>query len=57
MWKDPIVEELRKQRLKIEADCGNDFHKIFEQAMKTQQKFATRLISKPALQKESIGKT
>lgn len=53
MWKDPVVEELRKQRLKIETDCENDFHKIFEQAMKTQQKFATRLISKPALQKES----
>jgi hypothetical protein len=57
MWKDPIVEELRKQRLKIEADCENDFQKIFEQAMKTQQKFVTRLISKPALQKESTEMT
>lgn len=38
MWKDPIVEEVRKQRLKIEGDCGNDFNKIFEMAMKTQEK-------------------
>jgi hypothetical protein len=53
MWKDPIVEEVRKQRLRIEADCGNDFDKIFEQAMKTQKKFKSRLISKPALHKES----
>lgn len=21
MWKDPIVEEVRKQRLQIETDC------------------------------------
>lgn len=57
MWKDPIVEEVRKQRLRIEADCGNDFDKIFEQAMKTQEKLTTRLISKPALQKESTETT
>lgn len=52
MWKDPIVEEVRKHRLKIESDCGNDFDKIFEQAMRIQEKFATRLISKP-VSKES----
>ena len=53
MWKDPIVEEVRKQRLKIEADCGNDFDKIFEQAMKIQEKIATKLISKPAHQESA----
>jgi len=57
MWKDPIVEEVRKERLRIEADCGNDFDKIFEQAMKLQKQFAARLISKPALQTESIETT
>ena len=50
MWNDPIVEEVRKQRFKIEADCENDFEKIFEQALKLQQKFAARLILKPARQ-------
>jgi len=56
MWKDPIVEEVRKQRFKIETDCGNDFDKIFEQAMKIQKKITTVLISKPALQ-QSTGTT
>ncbi len=40
MWKDPIVEEVRKQRLKIESDSGNDFDKIFKKAMKIQEKIA-----------------
>lgn len=53
MWTDPIVEEVRKQRLEIEADCGNDFDEIFKQAMKMQDKIATELISKPTHQKSS----
>ena len=53
MWKDPIVEEIRKQRLKIEAECGKDFDKIFEQAMKIQEKISTRVISKPAHQQST----
>jgi len=48
MWKDPIVEEVRKQRLKIEADCKNDFDKIFEQAIEIQKKFSDKLVSKPS---------
>lgn len=48
MWQDPIVEEIRKQRLKLEADCENDFDKIFEQAIETQRKFEHRLVSKPS---------
>ncbi len=48
MWQDPIIEEIRKIRLKIEADCGNDFNQIFVQAMKLQEKMANRLIVKPS---------
>jgi len=47
MWKDPIVEEVRKQRLAIEAECGNDFEQIFEQAIEIQKKIPARLVSKP----------
>jgi hypothetical protein len=54
MWEDPIVAEVRKQRIKIEADCENDFIKIFLQAMKVQEKLTGRLISKPTLRKKSI---
>ena len=53
MWKDPIVEEVLKQRVKIEADCGNDFDKIFEQAIKIQEKMAARVVSKPAHQQST----
>ena len=48
MWKDPIVEEVRKQRQKIETDCKNDFDKIFEQAIETQKKFSDKLVSRPS---------
>ena len=48
MWKDPVVEEIRKIRLKIEAECDNDFDKIFAQAIKAQGKLSKRLVRKPA---------
>jgi len=48
MWKDPIVEEIRKIRLKIEAECDNDFNKIFAQAIKVQEKLSNRIVRKPA---------
>ena len=47
MWKDPIVEEIRSIRLNIEAECDNDFNKIFAQAIEAQEKLANRLASKP----------
>ncbi len=55
MWQDPIVEEIRKQRFKIEADCGNDFNKIFEKALEVQNKFAKRLVSKPAEKNKTVS--
>ncbi|NIU28932.1 hypothetical protein GWN75_31460 [candidate division KSB1 bacterium] len=48
MWKGPIVEEVRKHHLEIEAKCEHDFDKLFEKAIQTQTKLAKRLISKPA---------
>jgi len=48
MWKDPIVEEIRRIRSNIEAECDNDFDKIFAQAIEAQEKLANRLVSKPA---------
>ena len=40
MWKDSIVEEIRRIRLNIEAKCDNDFDKIFAQAIAVQEKLA-----------------
>ena len=47
MWKDPIVEEIRRIRLNIETECDNDFDKIFAQAIEAQEKLANRLVCKP----------
>ncbi len=52
MWKDPIVEEIRKIRLKIEAECDNDFDKIFAQAIQFQKEFTNRLLFKPTIEPE-----
>lgn len=46
MWEDPIVEEIRKIRLKIESECDNDFDKILAQAAKMQKKLSNRLVRK-----------
>ena len=32
MYRDEIVEEVRKHRREIEEECDNDFHKIFKRA-------------------------
>lgn len=52
MWRDPIVDEIRKHRQKIEADNNNDFDKIIAQAMKFQKQFENRLVSKPGVKKQ-----
>ena len=40
MWEDSIVKEVRQARLEIEKECGGDFHKIYERALKIQKKLA-----------------
>lgn len=43
MWKDPIVEAVRKERLAIERECGSSFEGIAAQAMKIQEAVKDRL--------------
>jgi hypothetical protein len=47
MWKDPIVEEVRKIRHEIEAESGDDFERIFSSAMEIQKQYKDRLVSRP----------
>jgi hypothetical protein len=54
MWQDPIVEEIRDIRRKIELECGNDFDEIFAQAIKLQKKLANRVVSKPGVNHKQI---
>ena len=47
MWEDPIVEEVRKVRKQIEAECGNDFEKIFKLAVERQNQYGAKLVPSP----------
>lgn len=49
MWKDPIVEEVRNIRREIEAECDNDFEKIYKMAQERQRQYGGRLVSSPVL--------
>ena len=43
MWKDPIVEAVRQERLKIEQECGHSFEELSAQARKVQETVKDRL--------------
>ena len=52
MTNDPIINEIRKIRRKIEEECGNDADNYFNYLQKTQQKYKelVRRAPKPRLQ-------
>ncbi len=56
MLKDPIVEEVRKERLKIERECGNSFKGISEQAKKIQETVKDRLADRRPVQLPALAK-
>jgi hypothetical protein len=47
MWEDPIVIEVRRVRMEIEAEAEGDFDKIYARAVEIQNQFADRLVSHP----------
>ena len=54
MWQDPIVKEVRQIRQEIEAECDGDFEKIFALAKDVQNKFKSKLVSRPSHTKEKV---
>lgn len=44
MWEDPIVNEVRQQRLAIEAEAGNDWEEIVARAIEAQRQFAAQCV-------------
>ena len=54
MWEDPIVEDVRQTRKRIEEQCEHDFKNLFKEAESVQQALKDKLVSKPA--KHSTGK-
>jgi len=51
MWQDPIVDEVRRARLEIEKECGEDFALIHARALDVQKKASARLVSRPGTDK------
>jgi hypothetical protein len=47
MWKDPIVEEVRKIRHEIEMENEDDFGRIFSSAIEIQKRYQDRVVSRP----------
>jgi hypothetical protein len=60
MEQDPILNEIRKIRLDIDAEYQNDFQKYYERLQQIQKKYSDRLICfkpKPVLKIAKTGKT
>jgi hypothetical protein len=58
MSQDPIIDEVRQTRHKIEADCENDAQKYFEHIQQVQEQYRQRLVRrrpKPALKNEKLA--
>jgi hypothetical protein len=52
MFRDPIIEELRKIRHTIEESCDNDPEKYYVHLLEIQKQYCDRLVRrepKPAL--------
>jgi hypothetical protein len=47
MKNDPMVDEIRRNRLEIEEECQGDFEQIYERALEVQKKVAHKVISHP----------
>ena len=55
MYDDPVVEEVRKVRREIMAECDNDPEKYLRRMRKIQDRFKDRLVRRkpqPALRSE-----
>lgn len=46
MWEDPIVADVRRARLEIEKECGEDFALIYARALEMQKNAGAKLVSR-----------
>lgn len=52
MWRDPIVEEVRRIREQIFAECGYDLKRLAERDRKIAQEWPGKLVTKEELTRE-----
>ena len=56
MWKDPIVEKVRKAGAKLAKEAGNDLHQFCQNLRIKQKDHTKRLVCrKPRPQLKSTG--
>lgn len=53
MWEDPIVNEVRQQRLALETEAGNDWQEIVARAVEAQRRFAAQSVQPIPRQQET----
>jgi len=52
MWKDPIVEEVRKARQEIAAECDYDFKKMLQRERNILKNWKGKVVTKAQLDAE-----
>lgn len=57
MWIDPIVAEVRRVRLEIEKECGEDFAQIYARAIEVQKRAAIKIFSRADIDEIPLGET
>ena len=58
MIRDPIIEEVRQIRRKIESDCEDDPKRFYEHVQELQEKYRDRLVQrkpKPDLRRKKLA--
>jgi len=48
LWDDPIVEEVRRIRGELLAECDNDIHRLLEKLQRRQAEHPDRIVSFPS---------
>jgi len=44
VWKDPVVEDVRAESRKLEAEAKGDLHIYFELLRRSQNRYAERVV-------------
>jgi hypothetical protein len=52
MWKDPIVEEVRKAREEIFAECDHDLTKLMQRGRRFLRRWKGKVVTKADLQQQ-----
>jgi hypothetical protein len=55
LWKDPVVEDVRAESRKLEAEAKGDLHTYFELLRRSQNRYAERVVAQLDAPTEETG--